>query len=276
MYIWQYGHGSLTQLLCDAICLLVTAGLRVTDSGVTYSWDFSKAEEKEQEVRAAKAARGRARQQKADKHSQRLNHQREKAATTLARLTALHPDASAESLEQHCNNDTAAAADCHQSNTASLQGESSKPDLQEESHQLPDQQHLEYVASHPDGVRQGTGHSHQARHTSWQACHLTGAQSLPVADTSSSSSAVSAMRQAPSMTGCDGSETGWAPLRRLASVAGCPPRQMTVPGPLLHSCSMEAQRNSPPSMQSWQIVRPRPVQSEKAAVRRPSHVKVQG
>lgn len=234
---------------------------------MTYSWDFSKAEEKEEEVRAAKAARGRARQQKAEKHSQRLHHQREKAATTLARLTALHPDAAAETLEHSCSDEH--AVDCHQSSAATLRGESDKPIVPEESEQLRNQQHVEHVTSQLDDARQDTRHNQQAR----QACHLTGAQSMPVADTVNT---VSPMRPAPSMVGCDGKDTGCAPLRRLASVAGCAHRQMTVPGPLLHSCSAEACRNSASSMQSWQIVRPRPIQSEKAVVRRPSHVKVQG
>ncbi|KAL3152980.1 hypothetical protein ABBQ38_012009 [Trebouxia sp. C0009 RCD-2024] len=238
-----------------------------SDTGVTYSWDFSKAEEKEEEVRAAKAARGRARQQKAEKHSQRLHHQREKAATTLARLTALHPDAAAETLEHSCSDEH--AVDCHQSSAATLRGESDKPIVPEESEQLRNQQHVEHVTSQLDDARQDTRHNQQAR----QACHLTGAQSMPVADTVNT---VSPMRPAPSMVGCDGKDTGCAPLRRLASVAGCAHRQMTVPGPLLHSCSAEACRNSASSMQSWQIVRPRPIQSEKAVVRRPSHVKVQG
>ena len=241
--------------------------LRVPDTGVTYSWDFSKAEEKEQEVQAAKAARGRARQQKAKKHTQRLHQQREKAATTLARLTALQPDTNAEIIEESGNDDAAAAAYSCQSSTAALHYAVGKadPELAEKSHH---QQHLENGA----GVQQGIGHNQHAGHESLQGCHLTGAHSMPTAP---SSGTMAAIRQAPNMSGGESENIGGAPLRRLASVAGYPSRQMNVPGPLLHSCAVESRRGSPSSMQSWQIVRARPVQSEKATVRRPSHVKVQ-
>ena len=240
---------------------------------MTYSWDFSKAEEKEQEVRAAKAARGRARQQKAEKHSQRLHHQREKAATTLARLTALQPDASAESTED-TGNDHDAAAQSHQSSTAPLEDSQGKPG-QEFAGRPQYQQHPDHVSSNVAGIQEATHlDQHAAGHETGRECHLTCARSMPVA---TSSGATSAVRQDPIMSGHESREpANSAPLRRLASVAGYPLRQMTVPGPLLHSCAVESRPHSPSSMQSWQIVRPRPVQSEKAAVRRPSHVKVQG
>lgn len=248
--------------------------LYAADAGVTYSWDFSKAEEKEQEVRAAKAARGRARLQKAEKHSQRLHHQREKAATTLARLTALHPDASADT-SAGTGNDDGAAIGAHQSSKAPFRNFLGKPD-QEGAEQSPYQQH-EHVSSNVDCIQQATDlDQHAAGRKTQQGCRLTGAHSMPAA---TSGDATSAMRPAFNRSDREGSERsniGSAPLRRLASVAGYPSRQMSVPGPLLHSCAVESRRDSPSSMQSWQIVRPRPVQSEKAAVRRPSHVKVQG
>lgn len=240
------------------------------DTGVTHCWDFSKAEEKEQEVQAAKAARGRARQQKAERHSQRLHHQREKAATTLARLTALHPDASAEPIEV-TGTDDGAAAHPHQSSKMPLQcspGESQEV----AEHQL----HPGHGTSNVACIQQACVHDQHAGRQSWQGCHLTGAHSMPAATTGD---AISDMRQAPIRSRCGSSESakmGSAAPRRMASGAGCLSRQMTVPGPLLHSCAVESRRDSPSSMQSWQIVRPRPVQSEKAAVRRPSHVKVQG
>lgn len=249
----------------------------IADTGVTYSWDFSKAEEKEQEVRAAKAARGRARQQKAEKHSQRLHHQREKAATTLARLTALQPDASAETVEGTVNvDDDDAAAQPHHSSTSPFQNPLGKSN-QEVAEQLQYQQPPEHTSSTVHCIQQASDlDQHAAGHEARQGCHMTGAYSMPAA---SSGGATSAMRQAFNRSNREDSEpanTGSAPLRRLASVAGYPIRQMTVPGPLLHSCAVESRRDSSSSMQSWQIVRPRPVQSEKAAVRRPSHVKVQG
>ena len=247
--------------------------LYIADTGVTYSWDFSKAEEKEQEVRAAKAARGRARQQKAEKHSQRLHHQREKAAMTLARLTALQPDTSAETTEETGNGDDVAAHP-HHSSTVPLEDSQGKP-YQEVAGRPQYQQHPEHVTSNIDGIQEATHlDQHAAGHETRQECHLTCARSMPAA---TSGCSTSVMRQASTMCGRESSEpANSVPLRRLASVAGYPSRQMTVPGPLLHTCAVESRRDSPSSMQSWQIVRPRPVQSEKAAVRRPSHVKVQG
>lgn len=222
-------------------------------------------------MQAAKAARGRARQQKAERHSQRLHHQREKAATTLARLTALHPDASAETIEETSNDkDNVAVAQSHQSSTLPLQISQGEP--QEVTEQLQHQRQL--GTSNVACIQQAFVHDHQTGHQSWQGCHLTGAHSMPAVTTGD---AMSDMRQAPSRSSCESSESarmGSAPSRRLAS--GCLSRQMTVPGPLLHSCAVESRRDSPSSMQSWQIMRPRPVQSEKAAVRRPSHIKVQG
>ena len=247
--------------------------LYTADTGVTYSWDFSKAEEKEQEVRAAKAARGRARLQKAEKHSQRLHHQREKAATALARLTALQPDAAADTSEG-TDNDDDAAAQPHRSSRAPFQNPLGKQD-QEAAEQLHYQQHPEHVSSNFDCIQQATDlDQHAAGRETQQGRHLASAQSMPVA---TSGGAISPMRPASNRNeSSEPANIGSAPLRRLASVAGYPSRQMSVPGPLMHGCAVESRRDSPSSMQSWQIVRPRPVQSEKGAVRRPSHVKVQG
>ena len=243
---------------------------------MTYSWDFSKAEEKEQEVRAAKAARGKARQQKAEKHSQRLHHQREKAATTLARLTALQSDASAETMKETGNDDDDVATQPYQSSTAPFQNSLGKPD-QEVAEQPQHQQLPEHHSSKIDCIQQATDlDQHAAGRLTQQGCHLTGAYSMPAA---TSGCATSAMRPALSRSDCESNEPAnidSAPLSRPAGVAGYPTRQMTVPGPLMHSCAVQSRRDSRSGMQSWQIVRPRPVQSEKAAVRRPSHVKVQG
>ena len=101
---WPGWNAVLVQYVAGS-CHPLKALLNAAETGMTCSWDFSKAEEKEQEVRAAKAARGRARQHKAERHSQRVNQHRERAATTLARLTALQPDATLEGVDQGTKDD---------------------------------------------------------------------------------------------------------------------------------------------------------------------------
>ena len=239
---------------------------------MTCSWDFSRAEEKEQEVRAAKAARGRARQQKAQKHSQRLNHQREKAAMTLARLTALQ-DSGGEARE-HNINDGNVGADSLPGSAAGSHGALDDHFLgcQSETH---DDESLENGASHYSDIRLGSRVEQHAERYTEQRSHLSAARSLPIAISSCAKPALQPAFRRDGGNITQSEQTGSGPLRRLASVAGYPARQMTVPGPVLHSCAVESHRNSPSSMQSWQIVRPRPVQSDKAPVRRPPHVKLQ-
>lgn len=239
---------------------------------MTCSWDFSRAEEKEQEVRAAKAARGRARQQKAEKHSQRLNQQREKAAMTLARLTALQ-DSDAETPEQS-NNDGSDVSASLQSSAVDSHEASDRHVLDCPS-QMHDHQDLEHVASHHSETRHESSIERHTDNNTEQGSHLSAARSLPIAISRSAKPTLQQGCRRDNDSISQSLQTECGPLRRLGSVAGYPARQMTVPGPLLHSCAVESRRNSPSSMQSWQIVRPRPVQSDKAPVRRPSHVKVQ-
>ncbi len=238
------------------------------------SWDFSRAEEKEQQVRAAKAARGKARQQKAERHSQRLTQQREKAALALARLTADPLDADAnererDSVQAHGSVEgssvsdehmgTAADQACSQDSRAAHMNASAEPILdardRAEAWQMPNR------------------YCGQAEHR--QTAALQGARSLPVtirhhAQSQSAEHEISD-RQAESASPMQGS----GPTRRLAGVAGYSSRHMTVPGPLLHSCAIESRRDSPSSMQSWQIVRPRPVKSDRAVTQGLSHIDVQ-
>ena len=245
------------------------------ESGMTCSWDFSRAEEKEQQVRAAKAARGKARQQKAERHSQRLTQQREKAAMALARLTADPLDAHANegehnSIQAHGSVEgssvsdehmgTAANQACSQDSRAAHKSASAEPFLdardRAEAWQMPNR------------------YCGQAEHR--QTAALQGARSLPVtirhhAQSQSAEHEISD-RQAESASPM---QVGSGPLRRLAGVAGYSSRHMTVPGPLLHSCAIESRRDSPSSMQSWQIVRPRPVKSDRAVTQGLSHIDVQ-
>lgn len=245
------------------------------ESGMTCSWDFSRAEEKEQQVLAAKAARGKARQQKAERHSHRLTQQREKAALALARLTANPLDADANEQERDSipapasvesssvsDEHLGVAADqaCSQDSRAAHMNASAETILdardQAEAWQMPNR----YCA--------------QAEHR--QTAALQGARSLPVTirhhAKSQSAEHEKSDRQAESASPM---QVGSGPMRRLAGVAGYSSRHMTVPGPLLHSCAIESRRDSPSSMQSWQIVRPRPVKSDRSGTQRLSHIDVQ-
>ncbi len=245
------------------------------ESGMTCSWDFSRAEEKEQQVRAAKAARGKARQQKAERHSQRLTQQREKAALALARLTADPLDADAneqehDSVQAHGSVESSSVSDehmgtaanqaCSQDSRAAHKSASAEPFLdardRAEAWQMPNR------------------YCGQAEHRPTAA--LQGARSLPVTirhhAQSQSAEHENTSRQAESASP---TQLGSGPMRRPAGVAGYSSRHMTVPGPLLHSCAIESRRDSPSSMQSWQIVRPRPVKSDRAVTQGLSHIDVQ-
>ncbi|KAL0026865.1 hypothetical protein WJX77_007746 [Trebouxia sp. C0004] len=238
---------------------MVVAG---SESGMTCSWDFSRAEEKEQQVRAAKAARGKARQQKAERHSQRLTQQREKAALALARLTADPLDSDEEecnSVQAHGSVESSSVSDehmgtaadqaCSQDSRAAHVNARAEPILDArdwaEAWQMPNRDCVQAECR--------------------QTAAVQGAQSLTVTirhhAQSQSAEHENRDRQAESASP---TQVGSGPMRRLAGVAGYSSRQMTVPGPLLHSCAIESRRNSPSSMQSWQIVRPRPVKSDRA------------
>lgn len=245
-----------------------------SESGMTCSWDFTRAEEKEQQVRAAKAARGKARQQKAERHSQRLTQQREKAAMALARLTAnpLEADANEQerdSAQEHGSMEGSSVSDehmgiaanqaCSHDSRAAHMNASAEPILdardRAEAWQMPNR------------------YCSQAEHR--QTAALQGARSLPVTIRHHAQSQ-SAEHEKCDMQAESASpmQVGSAPMRRLAGVAGYS-RHMTVPGPLLHSCAIESRRDSPSSMQSWQIVRPRPVKSERAVTQGLSPIDVQ-
>lgn len=245
------------------------------ESGMTCSWDFSRAEEKEQQVRAAKAARGKARQQKAERHSQRLTQQRDKAALALARLTADPLDADAneqerDSVQAPASVESSSVSDdhvgivadqaCSQDSRAACMNASADPILdardRAEAWQMPNR------------------YCGQAEHR--QSAALQGARSLPVTirhrAESQSAEHEKSDRQAESASPM---QLGSGSLRRLAGAAGHSSRHMTVPGPLLHSCAIESRRDSPSSMQSWQILRPRPVKSDRAVTQGLSHIDVQ-
>lgn len=250
----------------------------LAETGRTCSWDFSKAEEKEEQVRAAKAARGKARQQKADRHSQRLTQQREKAALALARLTA---DPSHEDAAEHdsANGDASSslqssAIDEHMETAATKSSDDSSRGVHS------------HMANQPDASMQHdctawsvSARAHDGSCETTQAAELTLSRSLPVTIHRQSRlhSLASADDNSNSMQTASAShlQVGSAPPRRLAGTAGYPSRHMTVPGPLLHGCAVESRRDSSSSMQSWQIVRPRPVKSDRGVARGPSHVNVQ-
>lgn len=243
------------------------------ETGMTCSWDFSKAEEKEQQVRAAKAARGKARQQKADRHAQRLSQQREKAALTLSRLTA---DSEPDATEQD-HADGHASSSVQSSTMDELMGSAAHFSVGDSheltlSHGVQGLSQNAYSGSSARHIMQSPHGDHALR----QESGLTVARSLPVTlDFQAGGSLPSAcsepkIRHTEATPVCVGS----GPLRRLASAAGYPSRHMTVPGPLLHGCAVESHRNSPPSMQSWQIVRPRPVKGDRAATDGPAQVNV--
>lgn len=230
---------------------------------MTCSWDFSRAEEKEQQVRAARAARGKARQQKADRHSHRLTHQREKAALALARLTADPSDAEAHDQEHHGDESLPSSSISTEEHNSLAAADEASTGHSEHAEAV----HVRIAAPGLDAQdRANAWQLPSSRHNSQQFSRqtegLTMARSLPV----------TISHQAPSHSAAadhdlhDKHAESASPVqaasgarRQLASVAGYPSRHVTVPGPLLHSCAVESRRNSPSSMQSWQIVRPRPV-----------------
>ena len=232
------------------------------ETGVTCSWDFSKAEEKEQQVLAAKAARGKARQLKAEKHSQRLSQQREKAAANLARLTQISSDAAAAERD---------AADADAASTESITAQASEHAADAF---LPDK------GESP--APQESNHGSEWQNTSTTRSPITRqhhpgtlglARSLPVD--------IARNNKPGSRPCCGDTDKEMLPslpmqsqsLRRLASAAASSPRSTRVPGPVLHTCAAES-RDSPSSMQCWQIVRPRPVKNDRGIVRGLSHVNV--
>lgn len=244
------------------------------ESGMTCSWDFTRAEEKEQQVRTAKAARGKARQQKAERHSQRLTQQREKAALALARLTANPLDADAneqerDSVQAPASVESSSVSDEHMG----IAADQACSQVSRAAHMTASAQPILDARDRTEAWQMPNRYCGQAEHN--QTAALQGARSLPVTirhhAQSQSAEHEKSVRQAESASPM---QVGSAPLRRLAGVAGYS-RHMTVPGPLLHSCAIESRRDSPSSMQSWQIVRPRPVKSERAVTQGLSPIDVQ-
>jgi len=245
------------------------------ESGMTCSWDFSRAEEKEQQVLAAKAARGKARQQKAERHSQRLTQQREKAAMALARLTANPLDADENEQER----DSVQAPASVESSSVSDEhlGVAADQACSQDSgaaHMNASAESILDARDRAEAWQMPNRYCGQAEHR--QTAALQGARSLPVTirhhAKSQSAEHEKSDRQAESASPM---QVGSGPMRRLAGVAGYSSRHMTVPGPLLHSCAIESRRDSPSSMQSWQIVRPRPVKSDRSVTQGLSHIDVQ-
>ena len=247
------------------------------ESGMTCSWDFSRAEEKEQQVLAAKAARGKARQQKAERHSQRLTQQREKAALALARLTANPLDADAneqerDSVQAPASVEGSSVSDEHMG----IAADQACSQVSRAAHMTASAQPILDARDRTEAWQMPNRYCGQAEHN--QTAALQGARSLPVTiqhhAKSQSAEHEKSDRQAESASPM---QVGLGPMRRLAGVAGYSSRHMTVtvPGPLLHSCAVESRRDSPSSMQSWQIVRPRPVKSDRSVTQGLSHIDVQ-
>lgn len=272
-------------------CSALTTSCVPADNGVTSSWDCSKAEEKEGEVRAAKAARGRARQQKAEKHSSRLAQQREKAAQALAAVQTLHRDpASQEPATAHKAPAPAhmgtTTTDTVMTGTATGNSVVSAPDPSDA-----DVRPHDYELRGNDGQQQQLADGQQSTATQTSARPLPSAQSMPIAS-AQSVPFVSAQSMPVQIQG-----TG---LRSLSQNHGASPnecsdvvtergsnsltrgagavnslRSRMVPLPMSPSHSLGSQCYSPNSMQSWQIVRPRPVQDRRSSLKGPSHVHVQ-
>lgn len=218
-------------------------------------------------MQAAKAARGRARQQRAEKHSSRLAHQREKAALALAALQALHPDVEAReagnaegSIEIGPSSRASPAASIEHADTDAARII-----------------HLDSAVPGEvcDGI-ESTQQQAQSCIPSTATAELSHVHTLPVMSNSPSPPLTSQeMNVHPYTNSYVMSEAKPIPLRRNASAAGALHMSKLVPSPLTPGISAGCQTNSPNSMTSWQIVRPRPVQRDRSTLKASKHVHVQ-
>lgn len=222
-------------------------------------------------MQAAKAARGRARQHRAEKHTSRLAHQREKAAQALAALQARHPDPAGtdKAGSDEDNNGSAVMADASDSVTENA---ADAVQVCEASFGMAENNTEFREGVQEAGDQQDYANDRQSRATT----DLSHGQSLPVMIPSSTSCSVSAEGDTCAESHfCFLSRVRSTPLRCHASAAGSPNLSRFVPSPVAAHCSSECRQSSPNSMTSWQIVRPRPVQRDKSAFRASPHVPAQ-
>lgn len=241
------------------------------------SWDCSRSEEKAQEVQAAKAARGRARQQRADKHISRLASQKEKAALTLAALQSRHPSPESREAAEACENgqDSIVSGATHEAVLAGVAA-----DAADKPQGITTSAFTEIECSGPlasASIYDSCQQQHNSYKVHSRAADLAHVHSLPLP--SSSHMACSQPPADPEETATQThSHTMSAakdiPLRRYASAAGSPTVTRVVPSPLLPSCASECRQHSPNSMTSWQIVRPRPVQHDRSKFKASTQVHV--
>lgn len=223
-------------------------------------------------MQAAKAARGRARQHRAEKHTSRLAHQREKAAQALAALQARHPDPAETEMagSDEDSKGSTAMADASESVT-----ENAADGVQvcEASFGMAETS----TESCGEGVQEPSSQQDYADDSQNRATtDLSHGRSLPVMIPSSTSCSIAAESDTCSESHfCFLSRVRSTPLRCHASAAGSPNLSRFVPSPVAAHCSSEYCQSSPNSMTSWQIVRPRPVQRDKSAFRASPHVPAQ-
>ena len=225
-------------------------------------------------MQAAKAARGHARQQRAEKHSSRLAHQREKAALALAALQALHPYADI----REAGNAEAREAGNAEGSIESGPSSRASPAASIEHADTDAARIIHLDSAAPGEVCNGiesTQQQEQCCIPSTATADLSHVHSLPVMPNSPSPPLTSQEMIHPYSHSYVMSEAKPIPLRRHASAAGALNMSKLVPSPLTPGCSAGCQTNSPNSMTSWQIVRPRPVQRDRSTLKASKHVHVQ-
>lgn len=243
------------------------------DSGIVSSWDFSRAEQKAEEVQAAKAARGRARQHRAEKHSSRVAQQREKAALALAALQARHPDAKGSAAASTDGGTPEPAV------SGAVHSQAAAHAAEQTTATLPTAEECSVSNSTCDGVQESCQQQEDTHGIQGRGLiELAHVHSLPMLVSGCTPCSVSEADSAGKPTQnypCAVSEARPIPLRRYASAAGAPHLARTVPSPLLPNCISDCRQNSPNSMASWQIVRPRPVQRDRSSFKASAHVHAQ-
>ena len=220
-------------------------------------------------MQAAKAARGRARQHRAEKHTSRLAHQREKAAQALAVLQARHPVPIGTDIAGSDEHDSGSAVVADASDSVT-ENAADAVQVFEASFSMAENN----TESFGEGVQEPSEQQDYADDTQSRATtDLSHGQSLPVMIPSSTSCSVSAEGDTCAESHlCFLSRVRSTPLRCHASAAGSPNLSRFVPSPVAAHCSSQS---SPNSMTSWQIVRPRPVQRDSSAFRASPHVPAQ-
>ena len=196
-------------------------------------------------MQAAKAARGRARQQRAEKHSSRLAHQRDKAALALASLQALHPDAEARE-----------AGNAEGSVRSGISSLASPPAIvgHADADAVSIVDHNSIVLGDVCDKADSDQQQEQSCVPTTATADLAQVHSLPVASKSPSPSLMSPkMHVHPCSHPYVASEAKAIPLRRHASAVGTLGMSKLVPSPLTSGCSAGCQTNSPNSMTSFSV-----------------------